>query len=76
MARPKPKKSAQTKNKSSQSLSNSTQDKQVQMVVKLPESLRNAFGDACKANDRNSSQVLRDFMRKYISEHGQGKLNL
>ena len=46
------------------------------MVVKLPESLREAFKSSCVANDRNASQVIRDFMRGYIAKHGQGNLKL
>lgn len=49
-------------------------EKDVQMVVKMPIALRTAFVDSCKANDRNASQVLREFMRKYLAEKGQSSL--
>lgn len=49
-------------------------EKEVQMVVKMPIALRTAFVGSCKANDRNASQVLREFIRKYLAEKGQSSL--
>ncbi|MNJ04575.1 hypothetical protein D3C73_1654020 [compost metagenome] len=42
--------------------------------VKVPESLKDAFYAAASAQDQTASQVIRDFMRKYVAQHGQGKL--
>jgi len=56
------------------SISDSDQD--VQMVIKLPKSLREGLRNASKANDRNSSQVIRELIRKYIAQHGQDSLKL
>lgn len=38
--------------------------------------LRDAFNQAAKQNDRSSSQLLRDYMRKYVQDakrKGRGK---
>jgi len=52
----------------------SPQEKQVMVTFKVPESLRDSFNRACAGKDRNASQVLREFMRDYIAQNGQGKL--
>lgn len=44
------------------------------VYLKCPGDLRYAFKAACASNDQNSSQVIRDFMRKYVAQHGQGRL--
>ena len=49
-------------------------DKQVQLVVKLPESLRDSFNKTCKGMDTTASRELREFMRKYIAKNGQAAL--
>lgn len=51
-------------------------EKQVQMVIKLPESLREAFVSTCKDMDSNASREVRDFMRKYVAKNGQKSLDL
>lgn len=42
--------------------------------VKVPEDLKQSFTLAVGAQDQTVSQVIRDFMRKYVAQHGQGKL--
>lgn len=42
--------------------------------VKVPEELKESFYAAVTAQDKNVSQVFREFMRKYVAQHGQGKL--
>ncbi|MNC41414.1 hypothetical protein D3C81_1972430 [compost metagenome] len=42
--------------------------------VKVPEELKESFYAAVSAQDKNVSQVIREFMRKYVAQHGQGKL--
>lgn len=44
------------------------------MNVKVPEDLKDAFTRAVAQQDKNASQVIRDFMRKYVAQHGQGTL--
>ena len=36
--------------------------------------VKKAFDAACKANDLNSSQVLRSFINDYIKKNGQSNL--
>ncbi|MHB1531197.1 CopG family ribbon-helix-helix protein [Acidithiobacillus sp.] len=36
------------------------------VVVRVEEDLKTAFANAAKAHDRNTSQLLRDFMRDYV----------
>ena len=51
-------------------------DKPVEKImnVKVPEDLKEAFTRTVAAQDKNASQVLRAFMRKYVAQHGQGQL--
>ncbi len=42
--------------------------KTVLFNVKVDDDLKNAFIAAAEADDRNASQVVRDFMRTYIAE--------
>lgn len=44
------------------------------VFFKCPGDLRDAFKASCAANDQTSSQVIREFMRKYVAQHGQGRL--
>ena len=41
---------------------------------RVPEDLRESFYAAVASQDKNASQVFREFMRKYVAQHGQGKL--
>lgn len=47
---------------------------EVVLNVKLPADLKAAFAEAVKSKDQNVSQVLREFMRKYVAQHGQRDL--
>ncbi|MNM44755.1 hypothetical protein D3C81_556580 [compost metagenome] len=42
--------------------------------VKVPEDLKEAFYAAASSQDQTASQLIRDFMRKYVAQHGQGRL--
>lgn len=42
--------------------------------ARLESSLKKSFEDACKANDRTASQVLRDLIRQYVKQNAQGEL--
>lgn len=44
--------------------------------IRVETKLREAFVQACRAQDRAASEVLRDFMRVFTEkhQHGQGSL--
>lgn len=44
--------------------------------ARVDSDLKKMFEAACKDNDRTASQVLRDFMKSYVAQHGnkQGRL--
>lgn len=42
--------------------------------IRLPNSLKTAFLSSTKANDRDGSQMVRDFIRDYVKAHSQGDL--
>lgn len=44
--------------------------------IRVETELREAFVQACRAQDRAASEVLRDFMRVFTDKHqrGQGSL--
>lgn len=42
--------------------------------ARIDPDLKAAFEQACKANDRTTSQILRDFIRQYVAKHAQGDL--
>lgn len=58
----------------SRTAAKSTTTDEKSVFFKCPGDLRDAFKAACSSNDLNSSQVIRDFMRKYVAQHGQGRL--
>ncbi|HYQ23510.1 hypothetical protein [Stenotrophomonas sp.] len=37
-------------------------------TFRVDEALKQAFGDAAKARDRTSAQLLRDFMRAFVQQ--------
>lgn len=37
--------------------------------IRVERELRDEFLEACRLEDRPAAQVLREFMRKYVSEH-------
>lgn len=44
--------------------------KDVGLRIRVQRELREQFLDACKARDKPAAQVLREFMREYVAEHG------
>lgn len=46
--------------------------------IRVEKNLRSAFADACQAENKQASDVLRDFMKAYVarSQGGQGDLFL
>jgi hypothetical protein len=49
----------------------STMGKDVGLRIRLEKTLRDEFVAACHANDRPAAQILRDFMRSYVSQNEQ-----
>jgi uncharacterized protein GlcG (DUF336 family) len=47
-----------------------------QLIIRIDTATKKAFITACHGQDRNASQVLRDYMRAYIAQHGQAQLKL
>jgi predicted DNA-binding protein len=45
----------------------------VLLTLKLSPELKESFNQAVRQNDRNASQVLREFMRSYIEAQGVSK---
>ncbi len=41
---------------------------QATFTFRVDEDIKNAFNQCAQENDRSASQLLRDFMRQYISE--------
>lgn len=37
--------------------------------IRVPRDLRDRFHEVCRAQDKPAAQVLRDFMRSYVSRH-------
>lgn len=44
--------------------------------IRVEKNLREAFVQACRAQDRHASDVLRDFMRAFTEKQLQGQANL
>lgn len=42
--------------------------------IRLPTDLKRAFLEATKRNDRDGAQLLRDFIRHYVSQNAQADL--
>ncbi len=53
-----------------------TKDPDVQLVTKLPKSLREAFVKTCAQQDTNASREIRRFIREYIKKNGQTELDI
>lgn len=47
---------------------------QTTFTFRLETTLKKAFENAAKAQDRQASQLLRDFMRDYAAKHAQADL--
>jgi hypothetical protein len=46
--------------------------KDVAFKIRIQSELRQEFVDTCSAQDRSAAQVIREFMRNYISQHYGG----
>ena len=46
------------------------------LQFRINTDLRDAFLDACKANDRTAAQLFRDFARDYVKKNRQRELKL
>ena len=44
--------------------------KDVGLRIRVQRDLREQFLAACQAEDKSAAQVLREFMRAYVHEHG------
>lgn len=44
--------------------------------IRVEKDLREAFAQACRAQDRHASDVLRDFMRAFTEKQLQGQADL
>ncbi len=40
--------------------------------IRVQKGLRDQFLDICRRQDKPAAQVLRQFMREYVNEHGDG----
>ena len=49
-------------------------NKIVTLGVDMDESLRKNFIRCCRDNDTSASREIRQFIRKYLQQHGQRKL--
>lgn len=49
-------------------------DEQARFALRLDKDLHKAFTDTAKAQDRNPSQLVREFMREYVKKHRQADL--
>jgi len=49
------------------------QNKDVGLRIRLQKELREEFQNACAAENRAASDVLREFMRNYADHHSGGK---
>lgn len=46
------------------------------MRIRVEMELREAFAQACRAQNRAASDVLRDFMRTFSDQHQRGQASL
>ncbi len=44
--------------------------KDVGLRIRVQRDLREAFLKVCRAQDKPAAQVLREFMREYVTDHG------
>lgn len=49
-------------------------DEQARFTLRLDKDLHKAFTDTAKDQDRNPSQLVREFMREYVKKHRQADL--
>ena len=45
-------------------------NKDAGLRIRVEHDLRDEFLEVCRAQDRPAAQVIREFMRRYIAEHG------
>lgn len=45
-------------------------DKDVGFRIRIDRKLRERFVEVCRAQDKPAAQVLREFMRNYVGDHG------
>ena len=50
-------------------------DKKVYFNIAVDKNLKEGFIKCCHASDKTASQVIRDYMRKYVAVNGQKSLN-
>ena len=48
-------------------------NKDVGLRIRIDKELREAFQEACVTENRNASEVLRDFMQQYAEQHLGGR---
>ncbi|WP_163598196.1 ribbon-helix-helix domain-containing protein [Moraxella catarrhalis] len=53
-----------------------TKKDEVVITVRLDRALAKSFGDIAKANNRNKSVLIRDWVYEYIKKHRQTKLGI
>lgn len=47
--------------------------KDVGLRIRVQRDLREQFLEACRAEDKPAAQVLREFMREYVEQHGRNR---
>ena len=51
-----------------------TEDQIVNLNLRIPKELRDAFVAVCKSKDTTASRELREYIRKYIARNSQRNL--
>ena len=46
------------------------------ITVRVDKALAKSFGDIAKANNRNKSVLIRDWIYEYVRKNGQTKLDI
>ena len=44
-------------------------EKEIRLNIRLSEDLRNEFRELCKENAVNSSELIRQFVEKWVRDH-------
>ena len=47
--------------------------KDVGLRIRVQKELREQFLEVCRAQDKPAAQVIREFMREYVSAHDAGR---
>ena len=53
---------------------NKDEEPDIRMNIRIEKHLRDAFVACCRDQDTTAARELRNHMRKYVKEHGQGRL--